>query len=226
MSAVCPERDLLPEYLTGRLSVEDTARVHSHLAGCDVCRRMAAELEIGLAAMAIARDEVLELEGAAAAAAAAAPPASAPVAAGRSRWRQLRPRRIAMVAAACALLIAGGVAGVALERGNAGPETLFEFPLASASAIDASGTGTLALVDGGLQIGLDLTGLPADAEFFECLWKVDGATRSAGTFTAVDGAVDVDLVVAPFEGPPTWTLDIVAYTAGEEPQVVLTAARR
>ena len=131
-----------------------------------------------------------------------------------------------LVAAACAAAIAGTALGIVIERQTAGPEILAEFPLTNASVIDpASGTATLALVDGGLQIGLDLEGLPRDADFFECLWHVDGETRSAGTFGAVDGAVDVDLVVAPFEGIPTWTLDIVAHTEDEEPRVVLTAER-
>ena len=223
MTTVCPERDLLPEYLTERLSPADAARVHAHLAGCPVCRRLAAELEVGLAAMAMARDEAVEQERAAAVAASARVPEARSVAARARR----RPRWVALVAAAaCAALIAGTALGVVLERRFSGPDPIAEFPLTSASVLDpASGTASLALVDSGLLIGLDLAGLPRDADYFECLWHVDGETRSAGTFTAVDGVADVELVVAPFEGVPTWTLDIVAHASDEEPRVVLTAMR-
>lgn len=217
---ICPERELLPEYLTDRLTPADAARVHTHLAGCTVCRRLADELEVGLAAMAIARDEAIEQERVAAATANEPAPEARPVA---QRPRR-RARSIALVASACAVLVAGAAVGAVLERRSADPDTFAEVPLANASVIDpASGTATLAMVDGGLQIGLELVGLPRDADFFECLWHVDGETRSAGTFSAVDGAVDVDLVVAPFEGIPNWTLDIVAHATGEDPRVVLTA---
>jgi len=220
MTTVCPERELLPEYLTERLSTAEAARVQSHLAGCEVCRRLADELEIGLAAMAIARDEVAEQEQALAAA------GQVPTGARAVAPRRHRRRWIALVAAACVALVAGIAVGVVIERQTAGPEVVFETPLASVSATDpASGTATLAVVDGGLQIGLDLAGLPTDAAFFECVWEHDGNVRSAGTFVATDGVADVDLVVAPFVGPPSWTLDIVAHVDGEEPQVVLTAER-
>ena len=223
MTTVCPERDLLPEYLTERLSPADAARVHAHLAGCAVCRRLADELEVGLAAMAMARDEALEQERAAAAVAIARTPETR---SGAARARR-RPRFLALVAAAaCAALIAGTALGVVLERRLSGTDPIAEFPLMSASVLDpASGTASLAIDDGGLLIGLDLAGLPRDADFFECLWHIDGETRSAGTFTALDGVADVELVVAPFEGVPTWTLDIVAHVPDEEPRVVLTAER-
>jgi hypothetical protein len=123
-------------------------------------------------------------------------------------------------------LIAGVALGVVIERQTAAPEIVFATPLTSVSTTDpASGTATLAVVDGGLQIGLELAGLPQDAAYFECVWEHDGDVRSAGTFVATDGVADVDLVVAPFMGPPTWTLDIVAHVDGEDPQVVLSAER-
>jgi len=218
MSLLCPEGERLPEYLTERLSPADAARVHAHLAGCGVCRRLADEVEVGLAAMVIARDEAVEQERVTSAAAARAEVRLAPQ---RPRGR----RTVALAAAACGVLITGAALGVVLERQTSGPETLAEFTLSNESVFDpAAGTAALALVDGGLQIGLELDGLPRDAEFFECLWHVDGETRSAGTFAAVDGAVEVDLVVAPFEGVPSWTLDIVSHSS-EDPRVVLTAER-
>jgi hypothetical protein len=221
MNTTCPESELLPEYLTQRLSHADAARLEDHLAGCATCQRLADELEIGLAAMAIARDEV-EREQAAAGSRPDAGPAQPPAA---SAARRRRSRWIPIVAAACAALVIGTGVGIAFERLTAGPETVAEFTLASASDTDAaSGTATLAVVSGGLQVGLDLAGLPTDAEFFECLWHTDGGTRSAGTFGATDGLAKVNLVVAPFAGPPKWTLDIVAHIPGEEPRVVLTAS--
>ena len=221
MTTLCPERELLPEYLTERLSSADAARVHAHLATCAVCRRLADELEVGLAALAIARDEAQETEREAAASATASVTDERP-----SALRARRRRRwVPVAAAACAAAVVGAAAGVVIERQTAADEILAEFQLSNESVIDpAAGSATLALADGGLKIGLDLEGLPRDADYFECLWHVEGDTRSAGTFAAVDGEVDVDLVVAPFEGIPTWTLDIVAHTGSDE-RVVLTAER-
>lgn len=213
------EAQQLPEYLTGRLPADAEARVKAHLEGCLDCRRLAAELEVGLAALAIARDEPASDD---VVVPPAAPGSTAP-AARRSRGRLV----VGLVAAACAVLLVGGAAGVALERRNAGPEVLATFVLDPDSVLEAAaGTADLSLVDAGLQIGLDLDALPTDAQYFECLWIDATGTevRSAGTFVTSDGSAHVDLVVAPFAPGEGWTLEVNAMADGERVRTVLSAS--
>jgi hypothetical protein len=131
-------------------------------------------------------------------------------------------RGLLAVAAAVVLLAAGAVAGHQLlpprDTAHYGPALALSPP---AGATDAAARGSVKVASEGdaLAVRLTATALPA-AGWYECVWNSDGQTRSAGSFRASSGSVDVELRVAPPKTPGAWDLQVVAHN-GTSSEVVL-----
>jgi hypothetical protein len=244
----CPERLLLPEALSGRLDPAEETRVIAHLQTCPTCQEAAADIEVALISLAtlrVARDETLP--GSLAAATAAAPaatmtPATTPAIATPTtttttpattpaqqvaevvELRQRRPVRRALIAVAASivLLTAGAAAGRELlpprDTAHYGPPVALAPPPGAGNAA-AKGSVKIATEGDALAVRLTASSLPA-AGWYECVWSSGGQTRSAGSFRATAGSVDVELRVAPPKDPGAWELQVLAHN-GTSSQVVL-----
>ncbi len=232
----CPERLLLPEALSAQLAPAEEKRVMAHLETCPACQDAAAEIEIALVSLAVLRADgddggaarltpapgvrpvvrpVREPELVAAAAAAAAAPSD-----GEAQVRPLRrPSRFLrpLLVAAAALVLVGGGAAVGhqvlppRDTVHYGP-ALALAPPPGAPDTAARGTVAVATESSSLAVKLKATALPA-AGWYECVWIAGGETRSAGSFHATRGAVDVDLRVAAPRTTGGWDLQVLAHDA-------------
>jgi anti-sigma factor RsiW len=243
----CPERLLLPEALSGRLDPAEEKRVMAHLQTCPACQEAAADIEVALISLAtlrVARDETLPDSLAAGSSAGPvatiAPVTMTPVTmtpvtmtpatmttqqpAEVVELRQRHPvrRGLIAVAASIVLLTAGAAAGRELlpprDSAHYGPPVALAPPPGAADAA-ARGSVKVATDGNALAVRLTATSLPA-AGWYECVWNSEGQTRSAGSFRAKAGSVDVELRVAPPKTPGGWKLQVLAHN-GTSSQVVL-----
>jgi anti-sigma factor RsiW len=135
-----------------------------------------------------------------------------------------RPVRRTLLAAAAAvvLLTCGAAVGHELlpprDTNHYGPPVALA-PPAGASRDTATGTAAIAQEGNALAVKLTASRLPA-AGWYECVWTSAGEARSAGSFRATNGAVNVELRVAPPKGSTGWGLEVIAHT-GAISQVVL-----
>jgi hypothetical protein len=235
----CPERLLLPEALSAQLPPAEEKRVMAHLETCAACQDAAADIEVALVSLTmlrVSRDEgaaepdavrVAGLEAADRKAADLEPAglnvvtldrprsvAAGPAAARQgAAYRLLRPL---LVAAAALLLVGGGaVVGHQLlpprDSVHYGP-SLALAPPAGAADTAARGSVAVAADRTSLAVKLKASALPA-AGWYECVWIAGGETRSAGSFHATGGAVDVDLRVAAPKAAGGWDLQVLAHDA-------------
>jgi anti-sigma factor RsiW len=228
----CPERLLLPEALSGRLDPAEEKRVMAHLQTCPACQEAAADIEVALISLAtlrVARDETLPDSLAARASAgpvATLTPATVsteqPAEVVELRQRHPVRRGLIAVAASIVLLTAGAAAGRELlpprDTAHYGPAVALAPPPGAADAA-ARGSVKVATDGNALAVRLTATSLPA-AGWYECVWNSEGQTRSAGSFRATAGSVDVELRVAPPKTPGGWVLQVLAHN-GSTSQVVL-----
>ncbi len=212
----CPERLLLPEALSGQLPPAEEKRVMAHLETCAACQDAAADIEVALVSLAMLRvsgDEATVPPPAPDLAAASRPPLQPVGATSRqpARQRLVRP----LLAAAAALVLVGGGAAAGHELlpprdgVHYGP-SLALAPPPGASDRAARGTVAVATQGSALAVKLTATALPA-AGWYECVWIAGGQTRSAGSFRAEGGAVNVDLRVAPPAATGAWDLQVLAH---------------
>ncbi len=237
---ICPERLLLPEALTGRLEPAEEKRVMAHLQTCPACQDAAADIEVSLISLATvqaARDEASGstwdaaepvLPGLHVVASASADPTAGPALPSAPSEPTAIPRRhpmrrtLLVAAAAVVLLVAGAAAGHQLlpprDANNYGP-ALALAPPPGVAGDAATGSVAVAQENNALAVRLTADGLPV-AGWYECVWNSAGQSRSAGSFRADKGAVDVELRVAPPKAPGAWTLQVIAHT-GASSRVVL-----
>jgi hypothetical protein len=243
---ICPERLLLPEALTGRLEPAEEKRVMAHLQTCPACQDAAADIEVSLISLATvqaARDEAGGSTWDAAepvlpglrVVANASDNASAGTALPSAPFEPIKPsqptaiprrhpmrRTLLVAAAAVVLLVAGAAAGHQLlpprDANDYGP-ALALAPPPGVAGDAATGSVAVAQENNALAVRLTADGLPV-AGWYECVWNSAGQSRSAGSFRADKGAVDVELRVAPPKAPGAWTLQVIAHT-GASSRVVL-----
>jgi hypothetical protein len=245
----CAERLLLPEALSGRLEPAEERRVMAHLETCPACQDAAADIEIALIALAtlrVARDEATDSDGTPAdpirvvdvrdtisapdlaastpSHASSAPISEVPVLAEHAERRRQRRTQLLAAAAAVVLLAGGAFIGRQLlpprDTHSYGPPVALAPPAAATSdARAARGSVAVAKQGDALAVKLKATSLPA-AGWYECVWISAGQTRSAGSFRATKGAVDVDLLVASPVGGTAWDLQVIEHQ-GTTSRVVL-----
>ncbi len=123
-----------------------------------------------------------------------------------------------MAALVAVTLLVGAAIGAAATR-TEGPR--FSTPVALEPVGDAAqaspapaGSASWRTVDSGTQVRLDLSGMPGDGTYYECLWISGQGAQSAGTFRPdSDGNVHVELTTAATRYPG-WRLEIRAHATG------------
>lgn len=185
-------RLLLGGYVLGGLSAEDRAALEEHLADCAECRDELTTFSPipGLLGRAPAHHST------------STPDVLPGLLAEVRRERATRRRRtvLAGLAAAVALLVAGGIAtwGLASEPAPSGEEPSAVLALVAARSIDAE--GSLALLDRawGTAMHLEAEGLPKHGDFVLEVVDGDGEVQSAATWSGtysgkcrVDGATSI-----------------------------------
>jgi hypothetical protein len=240
----CPERLLLPEALSGRLEPAEEKRVMAHLETCSACQDAAADIEIALVSLAVAREAAQParpelvpsgsplhaVEPASPTAGATGPvaahgPAASSAAAhldhGEERpdepiplRRRRTVRRSLLVAAAAVALVAGGAAAghdllPPRDSVHYGPPLALA-PPAGATDTAARGSVKIGVEADALAVRLTARSLPTTG-WYECVWIAGGQTRSAGSFRSKNGAVDVELRVAPPAESGGWDLQVVRH---------------
>lgn len=183
-------RPWLGAYVLGALDADEAAAVRHHLQECVAC---AAE-----------RDALAPLPGLLSLAGGAEAAVSEPLSAafeerlldayardhavppGRRRIgrlrRRLRPRWLAVGAAAAVTAVAGAL-GLVVVGGDNGPAPRYDVAFRSIGAPGASAHANLVGGDGGTTVHLWVKGLPRDANaVYEVLCDADAWTASAGTF--------------------------------------------
>jgi Putative zinc-finger len=154
-----------------------------------------------------------------------APVSDVPVLAEHAERRGRRRRTQLLAAAAAVVLLAGGAfIGRQLlpprDTHSYGPPVALAPPAAATpDARAARGSVAVAKQGDALAVKLKATALPA-AGWYECVWISAGQTRSAGSFRATKGAVDVDLLVASPVGGTEWDLQVIEHQ-GTTSRVVL-----
>ena len=118
-----------------------------------------------------------------------------------------------------AALLIGTAVGVGVTRTD-GPG--FSTPVALQAVGDATlaspapaGSASWRAIDSGTLVRLDLSGMPGDGTYYECLWISGQGVQSAGTFRPdSDGNVHVELTTAAAKYPG-WRLEIRAHPSGD-----------
>ncbi len=234
----CPDRILLPEALTGRLEPTEEKRVMAHLESCAACQDVAADIEISLVSLAVLKDGrdggLEQARGAHGPSVGISPaprsgsldPAAEAVPTRFDSRPARRPQRarVALVAAAAALVLLAGGALVGRQLLPPRDSVSYGPPVAlapPAGAADRAARGSVKVATEGsaLAVRLAASSLPA-AGWYECVWVAGGQTRSAGSFRATDGAVNVELRVAQPQGEVGWDLQVIAHR-GTASEVVL-----
>ncbi|MBZ2197507.1 anti-sigma factor family protein [Occultella gossypii] len=191
-------------YVLGSLSPTERREYEEHLAGCPACRAAVTDLAgmPGLLAQVSAEDARTLLAGMPGPPSEASPDAArtrladepAPVTPLRPRTRPPLRRRLLAVAAAIALVLLGGVGGLALaQRDTAPPTDAIELELTQVDASGVSADVQLTPRPWGTSLGWDCsypTGQyapPEDAVYTLTLVDADGARTVAATWTSAGG---------------------------------------
>jgi hypothetical protein len=209
----CPERLLLPEALSAQLPPAEEKRVMAHLETCAACQEAAADIEVALVSLALLRVNRDEDAADPAGPTPATLRPSSPVAPPRPRVAHRLVRPLLVAAAALVLVAGGAVVGHQVlpprDTVHYGPSLALAPP---PGAADTAARGSVAVATDrtSLAVKLKASALPA-AGWYECVWIAGGQTRSAGSFHATRGAVDVDLRVAAPKATGGWDLQVLAH---------------
>jgi hypothetical protein len=185
----------------------------AHLETCAACQDAAADIEVALVSLALLRADRDEDVAEPAGLRAATLPPPSPIAAPRRRVAHRLVRPLLVAAAALVLVAGGAVVGHRVlpprDTVHYGP-SLALAPPAGAADTAARGSVAVATERTALAVKLEASALPA-AGWYECVWIAGGETRSAGSFHATGGAVDVDLRVAAPKATGGWDLQVLAH---------------
>ena len=207
-------------YVLGGLTPDEQRAFEAHLAVCSTCQAELAELDPLPVLLDLARPAPDRAALPIVAPAPEPPAMPAPVVVPMPAGRAPRGRRLLVAAAMVVVaLLLGGAIGAGVTRTD-GPR--FSTPVALQAVGDAAGASPVPAgsaswrsVDSGTLVRLDLTGLPGDGTYYECLWISGQGAQSAGTFRPdSDGNVHVDLTTAATKYPG-WRLEIRAHPSGD-----------
>ena len=206
-------------YVLGGLSAPEQQAFEAHLAICPTCRVELADLDPLPVLLDLARSDPTSDPDRVSPALPEAAPVVVPAAVGvpaTGAPNARRGRRLLVGAAAVALaLLVGGAVGVATTRTDgprfSAPVTLEAVGDAATASPAPAGTASWRAIDSGTLVRLDLSGLPGDGTYYECLWISGQGVQSAGTFRPdSDGNVHVELTTAATKYPG-WRLEIRAH---------------